>query len=126
MSIPDNAAIARLWQHIIAKIGVKADTEALETGDIVVAEATHALLADTATSATSATQDASGNVIADTYETKDDSSAKLIEAKAYADAAKTDAVMAANAYTDEQIGDAKTEIYAQMPVIQMITWEEGD
>ena len=41
--------------------------------------------ASTATSATKATQDASGNVITTTYETKSDASAKLTEAKSYAD-----------------------------------------
>lgn len=110
MSISDNAVIARLWQHIIAKVGVKADTEALENGDIVVAEATHALRADTATSATSATQDASGNVITDTYETKDAANAKLIEVKAYTNTAEIDAVNTANAYTDDKISTARDEV----------------
>lgn len=41
--------------------------------------------ADTATSATKATQDASGNVITSTYETKTDASTKLTEAKTYTD-----------------------------------------
>lgn len=51
-------------------------------------EANHATTADSATtanSATKATQDASGNVIASTYETKSDASAKLTEAKTYTD-----------------------------------------
>lgn len=57
------------------------------------AEATHAVSADTATNATNAnaatkaTQDANGNVIDTTYETKSDASAKLQEAKNYADTA---------------------------------------
>lgn len=48
----------------------------------------HATSADTATtadSATKATQDASGNVITTTYETKVDAAAKLTEAKEYTD-----------------------------------------
>lgn len=58
-------------------------------------EATHATSADSATTATSATsatkatQDGSGNVITSTYETKTDASAKLAEAKTYADSAAT-------------------------------------
>ena len=43
--------------------------------------------AETAESATKATQDASGNVITNTYETKADATAKLSEAKGYADSA---------------------------------------
>ena len=55
-------------------------------------EATHAINADNAINAenaTKATQDASGNVITDTYETKTDANAKLQEAKEYADTAAT-------------------------------------
>ena len=54
--------------------------------------ATRATIADTATtagSATKATQDASGNVIVDIYETKSDALAKLEQAKSYADTAAT-------------------------------------
>lgn len=47
----------------------------------------YATSAGSATSATKATQDASGNVITTTYETKTDASAKLTEAKTYADSA---------------------------------------
>lgn len=43
--------------------------------------------ASTATSATKATQDASGNVITSTYETKSAATSKLAEAKSYADSA---------------------------------------
>ena len=75
----------------------------ITSGTVVVKEAEHATNADTATnatnanhatsadtatnatSATQATQDGSGNVITSTYETKTDASAKLDEAKAYAD-----------------------------------------
>ena len=67
----------------------------LTSGSTTVAkatEATHATSADTATTATNATkatQDANGNVITTTYETKSDASAKLTEAKTYADNAAT-------------------------------------
>ena len=61
-------------------------------GDSTVANASHATSADSATTATTAgsadkaTQDAQGNVITETYETKIDSAAKLAEAKQYTDA----------------------------------------
>lgn len=45
----------------------------------------YATSAGSATSSTKATQDADGNVIVDTYETKSDASAKLTEAKDYTD-----------------------------------------
>lgn len=60
----------------------------ITAGDVVVKESEHSSTADKATSAdeaTKATQDANGNVITDTYETKIDASAKLDEAKAYTD-----------------------------------------
>lgn len=100
MAFLDIAGVERLWQHIIAKLGAKVDASTLENGDITVKEATHAAIADsatkattadsattanTATSATKAAQDASGNVITSTYETKTDASAKLDSAKAYTD-----------------------------------------
>lgn len=55
---------------------------AITSGDVVVKEAEHAVSAD---SAVKATQDANGNVIAETYETKTDAASKLEEAKEYAD-----------------------------------------
>lgn len=69
----------------------------ITNGEIVVKEAEHAGSADEATHATSsdsattaetatkATQDASGNVITETYETKEDATAKYDELKAYTD-----------------------------------------
>lgn len=62
-------------------------------GTTVVAEASHAISADNATmadSATKATQDGDNQVISETYETKGDATIKLNTAKAY---------------TDEKIGD---------------------
>ena len=55
---------------------------AITSGDVVVKEAEHATSSD---SAVKATQDANGNVIVDTYETKADAEAKLAEAKEYFD-----------------------------------------
>lgn len=65
------AAFERFWQHTIAKLGNKADID--HTHDVV----------------TSAIQDGNGNVITSTYETKNDASSKLTEAKSYADSAAT-------------------------------------
>lgn len=59
--------------------------------------ATHATSADSATSATSATkatQDGNGKEISSTYETKDDATAKLAEAKSHADSAASTAATA--------------------------------
>lgn len=67
--------------------------ENIISGNTTVAKASHALTADSATSATSAekaVQDGSGNIITSTYETKDDASTKLTEAKTYADSIKND------------------------------------
>ena len=66
----------------------------------------YATSADTATNATSAgsatkaTQDASGNVITSTYETKADATAKLAEAKTYADGVKNSLLNGAGAAYD--------------------------
>lgn len=71
----------------------------------------YATSAGSATSATKATQDASGNTITSTYETKTDASAKLTEAKTYADNAantvKNDLLNNAGAAYDtlKELGD---------------------
>lgn len=71
----------------------------------------HATTADSATSATKATQDGNGKVISSTYETKTDASAKLTEAKTYADnaasAVKNDLLNNAGAAYDtlKELGD---------------------
>ena len=68
-----------------------ANAEHASTSDFAT-NANHAVTAD---SATKATQDASGNVITNTYETKVDAAAKLTEAKSYADTAIADLVNSA-------------------------------
>ena len=136
MAFVDNTGIERLWQHIVAKIGVKADTSALQNGDIIVAEATHALTAD---NANKATQDGSGNTIADTYETKTDANtakATLTAAiNGKADVSHTHAIAdVTNLQTtlDTMQGEIDTNessistLESQIPTIQMITWETGD
>jgi len=70
--------------------GVNASISDITSGSTVVKKA------EEATSATKATQDASGNVITDTYETKTDAQAKLDEAKGYTDTAEANA----KAYAD--------------------------
>ena len=82
---------------------VNTSIDNIKSGEIVVKESEHAGSADSATtansanhatsadSATKATQDASGNVITTTYETKTDATAKLTEAKNYADSAASSA-----------------------------------
>lgn len=78
--------------EIDAKIAsVNTSITNITSGTVAVKEAEHANTATTANSsttansATKATQDANGNVITDTYETKEDASAKLEEAKLYTD-----------------------------------------
>lgn len=60
-----------------------------------------------ANTATKATQDASGNVITSTYETKTNASSKLTEAKAYADTIKNDLLNGAGEAYDtlKELGD---------------------
>lgn len=57
----------------------------ITNGDTVVEEATHAVSADSASSADKATKDDSGNTITTTYETKEDAISKFDEAKSYTD-----------------------------------------
>lgn len=59
----------------------------LTSGNSTVSHATNA---DSAVMAETATKDANGNIIAETYETKEDAAAKLAEAKAYADSRITE------------------------------------
>lgn len=78
----------------------------ITSGTTVIKEAEHALSADNATNATSATkatQDGNGKVISSTYETKTDASAKLTEAKSYADSA---AATAANTVKNDLLNNA--------------------
>lgn len=68
--------------------GINDSISNITSGTTKVAYSTHADSSDHAASAdtsTKATQDGSGNVIVDTYETKEDAAAKLEEAKEYAD-----------------------------------------
>lgn len=67
---------------------VSADTATRAVNADNADNAAHAVTADSATtagSATKATQDGNGKVISETYETKADASAKLVEAKEYTD-----------------------------------------
>lgn len=106
------AAFERMWQYVVNALNNKSDishnhndvyyTESeidnkisavntsitnITNGTTKVGKATSADNATSATSATKATQDGNGNVITSTYETKTDASAKLTEAKTYADSA---------------------------------------
>lgn len=79
-------------------------------GTIVVAKANHASNADNATNAVNAEksiQDASGNIITSTYETKVDAASKLTEAKSYADGIKSELLNGAGAAYDtlKELGD---------------------
>lgn len=77
-------------------------------GDGIIDKAAHAMVAD---NATQTTQDASGNIITETYETKNDASTKFEEAKTYADnaaiAVKNDLLNGAGTAYDtlKELGD---------------------
>ena len=90
----------------------------LSNGSVVVKEAEHASTAtsaetansavtaqtaQTAESATKATQDATGNVITDTYETKTDASEKLAQANSNASTLSANALSSAKTYTDNAV-----------------------
>ena len=75
---------------------------AITSGNVVVKEAEHATSAD---SAAKATQDANGNVIVDTYETKVDAETKLAEAKEYVDTKIDSHTHSWNNLTDKPFGE---------------------
>lgn len=79
----------------------------------------HAATADSATSATKAAQDASGNVITSTYETKTDASSKLAEAKSYTDT-KTSG-LASTTVVDNKISTHNTSTSAHGDIRELIT-----
>lgn len=104
-------------------------------------EATHAATADNATeanhaisadSATKATQDAAGNVITETYETKTDASAKLDEAKEYADnavaAVKNDLLNGAGEAYDtlKELGDLISENVDAIQALETVATGKAD
>lgn len=132
------AAFERMWQHVVAKLGDKANldhthddryyTEAevdlkvsevntavtnIVNGTTTVPKAVRATSADSATSATKATQDASGNVITSTYETKEDATTKLNEAKSYTDIEidkLSDTVAFIDSTDNESVSDANNTL----------------
>ena len=97
----------------------------IKSGDVVVKEAEHSTSADSATTATSAnsatkaTQDASGNVITSTYETKSDASKKLTEAKTYTDT-KTSGLASTSSVTSS-ISTHNTSTTAHSDIRELIT-----
>lgn len=105
------------------------------------AEATHAVSADTATnaehaatadSATKAEQDSNGNVIVDTYETKEDAISKLDEAKEYTDTVAStvkDELLngAGEAYdTLKELGDLINENTTALDVLEEVAIGKAD
>lgn len=147
------AAFEKMWQHVIAKLSEKAsadhshdddyytETEIdsklssvntsisnITNGNTVVAEATHAVSANSATTASSctgnaatatkATQDASGNVITSTYETKTDATAKLAEAKSYTDSKTAD--LTSGTVVDNKISNHNLSVSAHNDIRNLI------
>lgn len=103
----------------------KAEVKAVKVDNAAKAdEATHATNAD---AATKATQDAAGNVITETYETKADAAQKLADAKSYADQAEADAIASAKSYTDGREAAIKTayEAYADQAEADAKAYADG-
>lgn len=161
------AAFDRMWQHVIVKLGDKANVDhnhndmyytesevdskisAVNTnitnitnGSVIVKEAEHATNADIATtattagSATKATQDGNGKEISSTYETKDDATAKLAEAKSHADSAastaatavKNDLLNGAGAAYDtlKELGDLIDENVSAIDALEAVAANKKD
>lgn len=134
------AAFERMWQHVVSALGHKAEinhdhndtyyTEAEIDEQLSSVNAAIDNMANGTTpvqSATKATQDANGNIITDTYETKSDAQSKFDEAKAY-----TDEIVNAldeDYYTkteiDAQVDEINTTL-AQKAQVQIVTWEDDD
>lgn len=140
-------AFNRMWQHVVLALNDKSDSDHnhndvyyteteidskisnintsisnITNGTTKVAKATSADSASSATSAdtaTKATQDASGNVITSTYETKTDASAKLTEAKSYTDTSISNMVGSSSVST--QISSHNTSDYAHSDIRTLIT-----
>lgn len=106
---------------------VNASITNITNGTIPVAkaeEANHATSSDTAssaisaTSATKATQDANGNVITSTYETKTDATAKLDSAKSYTDSKVSG--LASTSIVDNKISAHNTSTSAHNDIRDLI------
>ena len=107
---------------VVVKEAEHADSADEATHAGTADEATHASTADSATSAgsaTKATQDASGNVITSTYETKSDATAKLNEAKSYTDT-KTSG-LASTTVVDNKISSHNTSTTAHSDIRNLIS-----
>lgn len=91
-------------------------------------EAVHSVSADTAASSVKTSQDGDGNVISSTYETKSDATAKLVEAKAYADGIKNDLLNGAgDAYnTLKELGDLIDENTDTIAALETIAYGKAD
>lgn len=114
-----------------AKTYIDDEIAKIKDGNTTVKEADHATSADTATSAYSATkaeQDASGNVIESTYETKADAQTKLDEAKAYADSIKNDLLNGAGEAYDtlKELGDLIDENVDAIDALETVASNKAD
>lgn len=151
-NITNGSVIVKEAEHAIsadiadtATKATKADTATHATKADSATEATHATNANHATtadsattagSATRATQDGNGKVISSTYETKTDASAKLEEAKAYADSVsssaantvKNDLLNGAGAAYDtlKELGDLIDENVSAIDALETVASSKAD
>ena len=105
--------------------------DSIINGTTVVGEANHATNSDNATNAINAEktmQDASGNIITDTYETKSDASDKLAEAKSYADGVKNDLLNGAGEAYDtlKELGDLIDENHDAIDALEIVAAGKAD
>lgn len=110
---------------------INASITSITNGTVVVPKASHALNADNATAAVSAekaTQDASGNIIVDTYETKTDAASKLTEAKAYADSVKSDLLNGAGTAYDtlKELGELIDDNTNAIDALEIVATGKAD
>lgn len=131
----ENKAIKAEFQAITNILTSKADVSDLTNGSFIVKNAEHAGTTDFAANAENAikaTQDASGNIITGTYETKTDASAKLEEAKSYADSAATTVKNdllngAGEAYdTLKELGELIDENHDAIEVLEAVATNKAD
>ena len=139
-------AFERMWQHVVARFGNYATSESFNShvdnksnphevtkeqvglGNVDnTADAAKAVL-----SATKATQDANGNNIAATYETKSEAESKLAESKAYSDAAaaavKNDLLNGAGEAYDTliELGELIDENHDAINALEIVATSKAD
>lgn len=105
----DKTGVIRLWQHIVAKLGVKADRSELEALEEVLIQQIENI-------------DLSG------YETIENAAAKLVEAKEYTDSVKNDLLNGAGEAYDtlKELGDLIDENTDALDALEILASKQSD